>query len=124
MQFPFFKQLVPDLGVFYVLFAVWLLTLSSNAVNLTDGLDGLAIGTTLIAAAAFAGLAYVTSHFRFSEYLDLLHRPGRRRGDRLLRRDGGRVDRLPVVELLPGAGVHGRRGQPRARRARSARWRS
>ena len=76
VQFPFFKQLVPDLGVFYMLFAVWLLTLSSNSVNLTDGLDGLAIGATLIAAAAFAGLAYVTSHFRFSEYLDLLHRPG------------------------------------------------
>ncbi len=76
VQFPFLKQLVPDLGVFYVLFAVLLLTLSSNAVNLTDGLDGLAIGTTLIAAAAFTALAYVTSHFRFSEYLDLLHRPG------------------------------------------------
>ena len=73
---PLLQELVPDLGIYYALFAVWLLTLSSNAVNLTDGLDGLAIGTTLIAAAAFAGLAYVTSHFRFSEYLDLLHRPG------------------------------------------------
>ena len=73
--FPFFKQLVPDLGWFYVIFAVFLLTLSSNAVNLTDGLDGLAIGTTLIAAAAFTGLAYVSSHFAFSEYLDLIHRP-------------------------------------------------
>jgi phospho-N-acetylmuramoyl-pentapeptide-transferase len=76
VQFPFLKQLVPDLGPFYVLFAVLMLTLSSNAVNLTDGLDGLAIGTTLIAAAAFTALAYVSSHFRFSEYLDLLHRPG------------------------------------------------
>jgi phospho-N-acetylmuramoyl-pentapeptide-transferase len=76
VQFPFLKQLVPDLGLFYVLFAVLLLTLSSNAVNLTDGLDGLAIGTTLIAAAAFTGLAYVSSHARFSDYLDLLHRPG------------------------------------------------
>jgi phospho-N-acetylmuramoyl-pentapeptide-transferase len=73
--FPFFKQVVPDLGILYVLFAVLLLTLSSNAVNLTDGLDGLAIGTTLIAAAAFTGLAYVSSHFRFAEYLDILHRP-------------------------------------------------
>lgn len=73
--FPFFKQIVPDLGILYVVFAVLLLTLSSNAVNLTDGLDGLAIGTTLIAAAAFTGLAYVSSHFRFAEYLDLLHRP-------------------------------------------------
>jgi phospho-N-acetylmuramoyl-pentapeptide-transferase len=74
--FPFFKQIVPDLGIFYVVFAVLLLTLASNAVNLTDGLDGLAIGTTLIAAAAFTGLAYVSSHRVFSEYLDLLHRPG------------------------------------------------
>jgi phospho-N-acetylmuramoyl-pentapeptide-transferase len=73
--FPFFKQLVPDLGWLYVVFAVLLLTLSSNAVNLTDGLDGLAIGTTLIAAMAFTGLAYVSSHFVISEYLDLFHRP-------------------------------------------------
>ena len=74
--FPFFKQIVPDLGWLYVIFAVLLLTLSSNAVNLTDGLDGLAIGATLIAATAFTGLAYVSSHFTFSEYLDLIHRPG------------------------------------------------
>jgi phospho-N-acetylmuramoyl-pentapeptide-transferase len=73
---PFFKQVVPELGPFYVVFAVLLLTLASNAVNLTDGLDGLAIGTTLIAAAAFTGLAYVSSHARFADYLDLLHRPG------------------------------------------------
>ncbi len=68
--------MVPDLGLFYIVFAVLLLTLASNAVNLTDGLDGLAIGTTLIAAAAFTGLAYVSSHARFADYLDLLHRPG------------------------------------------------
>jgi phospho-N-acetylmuramoyl-pentapeptide-transferase len=73
--FPFFKELVPDLGWFYVVFAVLLLSLSSNAVNLTDGLDGLAIGATLVAAAAFTGLAYVSSHFTYSEYLDLIHRP-------------------------------------------------
>jgi phospho-N-acetylmuramoyl-pentapeptide-transferase len=76
LAFPFFKQVVPNLGILYVLFAVLLLTLSSNAVNLTDGLDGLAIGTTLIAAAAFTGLAYVSSHARFAEYLDVLHQPG------------------------------------------------
>jgi len=74
--FPFFKQVVPDLGILYILFAVLLLTLASNAVNLTDGLDGLAIGTTLIAAAAFTGLAYVSGHRVFSNYLDLLYRPG------------------------------------------------
>jgi phospho-N-acetylmuramoyl-pentapeptide-transferase len=76
LVFPFLKQVVPDLGLFYIVFAVLLLTLASNAVNLTDGLDGLAIGTTLIAAAAFTGLAYVSSHARFADYLDLLHRPG------------------------------------------------
>jgi phospho-N-acetylmuramoyl-pentapeptide-transferase len=76
LVFPFFKQVVPDLGLVYVVFAVLLLSLASNAVNLTDGLDGLAIGTTLIAAAAFTGLAYVSSHARFADYLDLLHRPG------------------------------------------------
>ncbi len=74
--FPFFKQVVPDLGVLYVVFAILLLTLSSNAVNLTDGLDGLAIGTTLVAAAAFTALAYVSGHARFADYLDLLFRPG------------------------------------------------
>jgi phospho-N-acetylmuramoyl-pentapeptide-transferase len=73
---PFFKQVVPDLGLLYIVFAVLLLTLASNAVNLTDGLDGLAIGTTLIAAAAFTALAYVSGHARFADYLDLLFRPG------------------------------------------------
>jgi phospho-N-acetylmuramoyl-pentapeptide-transferase len=75
VAFPFFKMFVPDLGPAYVVFAVLLLTLSSNAVNLTDGLDGLAIGTTLIAAAAFTGLAYVSGHAVFSRYLDLLFQP-------------------------------------------------
>jgi phospho-N-acetylmuramoyl-pentapeptide-transferase len=74
IAFPFFKTVIPDLGVLYVLFAVLLLTLASNAVNLTDGLDGLAIGTTLIAAAAFTALAYVSGHRVFSDYLDLLFR--------------------------------------------------
>ena len=74
--FPFFKQVVPDLGILYVVFAILLLTLSSNAVNLTDGLDGLAIGTTLVAAAAFTALAYVSGHAKFADYLDLLFRPG------------------------------------------------
>ena len=72
---PFFKTVMPDLSVFYALFAVMVLVGASNAVNLTDGLDGLAIGCTLIAAAAFTGLAYVSGHRVFSEYLDLLFLP-------------------------------------------------
>jgi len=73
---PFFKTFVPDLGMFYVVFAALLVAFASNAVNLTDGLDGLAIGSTLIAAAAFTTLAYISGHRVFSDYLDLLYQPG------------------------------------------------
>jgi phospho-N-acetylmuramoyl-pentapeptide-transferase len=74
--FPFFKNLMPELSAFYILFAILVIMGASNAVNITDGLDGLAIGTTLIAAAAFTGLAYLTGHSVFSNYLDLLYIPG------------------------------------------------
>jgi phospho-N-acetylmuramoyl-pentapeptide-transferase len=74
--FPFFKTLIPDLGLLYVVFAVLVLIGATNGVNLTDGLDGLAIGSTLIAAAAFTVLAYVSGHRVFSDYLDLLYLPG------------------------------------------------
>jgi phospho-N-acetylmuramoyl-pentapeptide-transferase len=70
--FPFFKQFTPELGWLYVPFAVLVLLSSSNAVNLTDGLDGLAIGVFTVAAAAFTVLAYVTGHAVFSEYLLLV----------------------------------------------------
>ena len=73
--FPFFKRLQPELGILYVAFAVVLLVGSTNAVNLTDGLDGLAIGATLISSAALTGLAYVTGHRIFATYLDLLFQP-------------------------------------------------
>jgi phospho-N-acetylmuramoyl-pentapeptide-transferase len=71
--FPFFKRLIPDLGLSYVLFTVVVLVGSSNAVNLTDGLDGLAIGTFAIAAAAFTALSYVTGHRVLAQYLNLVH---------------------------------------------------
>src|SRR5262245_49499187 len=74
--FPFFKNIRPDISAFYILFAVLVVVGASNAVNLTDGLDGLAIGSTLIAAAAFTVLAYVSGHRVFSNYLDLLYLPG------------------------------------------------
>ena len=72
LLFPFFKQLTPDLGWWYVPFVIIVLVLSSNAVNFTDGLDGLAISTFTIAAAAFTALAYVTGHAIFAEYLLLV----------------------------------------------------
>jgi phospho-N-acetylmuramoyl-pentapeptide-transferase len=74
--FPFFKDLIPDLGFMYLPFAAFILVAWSNAVNLTDGLDGLAISTFGVAAAAFTALAYVAGHARFAEYLDILRFPG------------------------------------------------
>jgi phospho-N-acetylmuramoyl-pentapeptide-transferase len=70
--FPFFKNLIPDLGFWYLPFAVFILVAWSNAVNLTDGLDGLAISTFGVAAAAFTALAYVTGHAVLADYLDLV----------------------------------------------------
>jgi phospho-N-acetylmuramoyl-pentapeptide-transferase len=71
--FPFFKEYIPDLGVWYALFAMFVLLSTSNTVNLTDGLDGLAISTFAVAAAAFTALAYVTGHRVFAQYLNLVH---------------------------------------------------
>jgi phospho-N-acetylmuramoyl-pentapeptide-transferase len=73
--FPFFKNLIPDLGLMYLPFAVFILVAWSNAVNLTDGLDGLAISTFGVAAAAFTALAYVTGHAQLADYLDLVRFP-------------------------------------------------
>src|SRR2546428_13814757 len=70
--FPFFKNLIPDLGWFYVAFAVVVLVGATNAVNLTDGLDGLAISTFGVAAAAFTALAYVPGHPLLADYLLLV----------------------------------------------------
>jgi phospho-N-acetylmuramoyl-pentapeptide-transferase len=69
---PFFKTFIPDLGYLYVAFAALVLVFSSNAVNLTDGLDGLAISVFAVAAATFTALAYVTGHREFAEYLQLI----------------------------------------------------
>jgi phospho-N-acetylmuramoyl-pentapeptide-transferase len=70
--FPFFKWLIPDLGWLYVPFTVLVLVGATNAVNLTDGLDGLAISTFAIVAAAFTALAYVTGHRILADYLLLV----------------------------------------------------
>jgi phospho-N-acetylmuramoyl-pentapeptide-transferase len=88
---PFFKQFKPDLLIssllhspwtyplaflgFYV-FIAFILVGASNAVNLTDGLDGLAIGLMIIAAGAMTVLTYVTGHAKFADYLDLARLPG------------------------------------------------
>lgn len=73
---PFFKTLVFDLGWLYVVLAYFVIVGSSNAVNLTDGLDGLAILPTVMVAAALAIFAYVTGNIRFAEYLGIPYIPG------------------------------------------------
>jgi phospho-N-acetylmuramoyl-pentapeptide-transferase len=72
---PFLKNVRPDLGIWYIPFAMLVVVGASNAVNLTDGLDGLAIGTFAIAAAAYTALAYVTGHRVLAEYLLLVRFP-------------------------------------------------
>lgn len=71
LHIPFFKDLVINLGVFYVVWVILVLCATCNAVNFTDGLDGLAIGSTIMVALAFAILSYVTGNVKLSEYLFL-----------------------------------------------------
>ena len=75
-SFPFFKTWTPDLGWFYVIFIVIVIVGAANAVNLTDGLDGLAIGSSLIAAATFAILSYVVGNAVAATYLGIINVKG------------------------------------------------
>ena len=71
LNVPFFKTVIPDIGWAYVAFGLLVLVGSTNAVNLTDGLDGLAISVFAVAAGAFTALTYVSGHREFAEYLQL-----------------------------------------------------
>jgi len=73
---PFFKNVAIDLGWWFVPLTYFVIVGSSNAVNLTDGLDGLAIMPTVMVAAALAVFAYVTGHANFSTYLGFPYIPG------------------------------------------------
>jgi phospho-N-acetylmuramoyl-pentapeptide-transferase len=68
---PFFKKWTPDLGMWYVPWAMLVIVGAANAVNLTDGLDGLAIGSSLIASGTYAILAYIAGHAKVAGYLDV-----------------------------------------------------
>lgn len=68
---PFFKNIHPDLGLWYIPFTMLVVVGTSNAVNLTDGLDGLAIGPVMTAAATYAFIAYVTGHLKLAGYLQI-----------------------------------------------------
>lgn len=73
---PFVKDLIIPLGGWYMLLTYLVIVGSSNAVNLTDGLDGLAIMPTVMVAAALALFSYVTGHFEFARYLSIPFIPG------------------------------------------------
>ncbi len=71
LHFPFFKNLIINLGWFFIPFSVFIIVGSSNAVNLTDGLDGLATVPVILVASCFAFISYVTGNIFFSDYLQI-----------------------------------------------------
>ncbi|MCF4167073.1 phospho-N-acetylmuramoyl-pentapeptide-transferase [Zavarzinia compransoris] len=76
LAIPFFKNLLIQLGWFFVPVAVFVIVGAGNAVNLTDGLDGLAIVPVMIAAAAFGLIVYIVGNVRFADYLQIHHVAG------------------------------------------------
>jgi phospho-N-acetylmuramoyl-pentapeptide-transferase len=76
LAFPFFKDLLIDLSVFFVAFGAFIIVGFGNAVNLTDGLDGLAIVPVMVAAASFGFIAYLSGNAMFSTYLQIHFVPG------------------------------------------------
>ncbi|MBB3607425.1 phospho-N-acetylmuramoyl-pentapeptide-transferase [Rhizobium sp. BK602] len=76
VAFPFFKSFMINLGMFFVLFGAFVIVSAGNAVNLTDGLDGLAIVPVMIAAASFGVISYLAGNFVFADYLAINFVPG------------------------------------------------
>lgn len=76
LRFPFFKNINPDLGWFYLGLVVLVIVGASNAVNLTDGLDGLAAGPSIVAFSTYAIFAYIAGNAILSTYLQVAHVPG------------------------------------------------
>jgi len=73
---PFLKNVMFNFGIFYIVMVVLVIAGTSNGVNLTDGLDGLAIGVCGISLAAFAVMSYVSGHVKFSDYLNIIYLDG------------------------------------------------
>ena len=91
MAVPFLKDTLITMGLFYVPFSMIVIVGASNAVNLTDGLDGLAIVPVMIVAGCFAPIAYLAGNYNFATYLQINYVPGT--GD------------LAVMRCLIGAGL-------------------
>ena len=75
LTLPFFKTVQPELGFLFIPFATLVIVGTSNAVNLTDGMDGLAIGCTIFVAGTLGALGYMASHHQIANYLNILHFP-------------------------------------------------
>lgn len=76
LSVPFFKSVLPDIGIFYFFFAILVVIGASNAVNLTDGLDGLATGPFIVAAAVYTLFSYLAGHVVIAAYLHIPYVPG------------------------------------------------
>ena len=76
IEVPFFKDIFLNLGMLYILFVALVVVGSSNAVNLTDGLDGLAIGCVMIMTFSYGVMSYIAGNFQFSNYLNVTYIPG------------------------------------------------
>jgi phospho-N-acetylmuramoyl-pentapeptide-transferase len=76
LAFPLFKDLLLDLGVFFVIFGAFVIVAAGNAVNLTDGLDGLAIVPVMVAAGSFGLISYLSGNVLFADYLQIHYVPG------------------------------------------------
>jgi len=76
LSLPFFKNVTPELGFFYILLCIFIIVGSSNSVNLTDGLDGLAIGPVLTVSATFLLFAYLVGNIKFAQYLQIFYVKG------------------------------------------------
>ncbi|MBP0651347.1 hypothetical protein J8J40_30245, partial [Mycobacterium tuberculosis] len=70
---PFFKDFLLDIGLFFIAFGAFVIVSAGNAVNLTDGLDGLAIVPVMLAAGTFGVIAYLSGNVVFADYLNIHH---------------------------------------------------
>jgi len=73
LTIPFFKNATPDLGLFYIILCIFIIVGTSNSVNLTDGLDGLAIGPVLTVCSTFLLFAYLAGNIKFAQYLQIFY---------------------------------------------------
>ena len=109
LSVPFFKTFMPDLGTLYIPFAILVIVGCSNAVNLTDGLDGLAVGPVMVASVAYAVVAYAAGNKVVSEYLLIPYIEGAGELAVLMAAVFGSSLGFLWFNTYPGVGVHGGR---------------